>query len=53
MRLEHIQVALFAAYDIRNALTTTDKKRPTANESFGESIEEVIKFLETLEGETA
>jgi hypothetical protein len=49
MTLEQIQAALFAAYDLRNAMTTTDKRRPTANESFGQSIDEVIQFLESLE----
>jgi len=53
MTLEQIQIALFAAYDIRNAMTSTEKQRPTANDTFGESIDEIISFLETLEGETA
>lgn len=52
MKLEHIQQALFAAYDLRNAMTSADMKRPTENESMGECITEVIEFLETLEEQT-
>jgi len=48
-----IQQALFAAYDLRNAMTSRDKKRPTENESMGECLDEVITFLEALEGEAA
>ena len=51
MQLDQIQSALFAAYDLRNAMTSHDKKRPTENESFGESLAEVIEFLESLEKE--
>lgn len=56
MRLEHIQVALFAAYDIRNALTREMKELPADRDgteySVGESIDDVINFLGALEGET-
>lgn len=51
MKLEHIQQALFAAYDLRNAMTSADMKRPTENESMGECLTEVIEFLEALESE--
>ena len=51
MNLEQIQKALFAAYDLRNAMTSTDKKRPTENETFGDSLAEIIGFLEDLEVE--
>ena len=52
MKLENIQQALFAAYDLRNAMTKADMKRPTENESMGKCIAEVIEFLETLEKQT-
>ena len=51
MKLQEIQIALFAAYDIRNALTTADKKRQTENDNFGDSLTAVIDFLENLEKE--
>jgi len=49
MKLVHIQQALFAAYDIRNAMTSADMRRPTEGESMGECLTEVIEFLEVLE----
>jgi len=49
MKLVHIQQALFAAYDIRNAMTDADMRRPTEGESMGECLTEVIEFLEVLE----
>lgn len=52
MKIEDLQNALFAAYDLRNAMNSEDKNRPTDNDTFGESINEVISFLENLEGET-
>jgi len=51
MKLEDIQNALFAAYDLRNAMTSADKRRPTSNENFGKSLAEVIEFLVGLEEE--
>jgi hypothetical protein len=55
MRLEQIQVALFAAYDIRNTMTKEMKQHPADRDgteyTLGESIDDVIEFLETLEGE--
>ena len=51
MNLDQIQVALFAAYDLRNAMTSADKKRPTENDTFGDSLAEIIGFLESLETE--
>jgi hypothetical protein len=51
MKLEDVQNALFAAYDLRNAMTSADKRRPTANENFGTSLAEVIEFLVGLEEE--
>jgi len=57
MKLEHIQVALFAAYDIRNILTSEMKELPADRDgteyTLGESIDDVIEFLEALEGEQA
>ena len=52
MKLVHIQQALFAAYDLRNAMTDADMRRPTEGESMGECLTEVIEFLELLEIET-
>ena len=51
MKLVHIQQALFAAYDIRNAMTTDDMYRPTEGESIGECLAEIINTLEMLETE--
>jgi hypothetical protein len=47
--LEIIQSALFCAYDLRNAMTSKDKQRPTENENFGDTIAELIAHLEALE----
>jgi len=49
MKLVHIQQALFAAYDLRNAMTDADMRRPTEGESMGKCLTEVIEFLEQLE----
>ena len=49
MKLVYIQQALFAAYDLRNAMTNVDMRRPTQGESMGECLTEVIEFLELLE----
>ena len=49
MKLVHIQQALFAAYDLRNAMTSADMRRPTEGESMGECLTEVIEFWEVLE----
>ena len=49
MKTEQIQAALFAAYDLRNAMTAADKRRPTENAPFGECLNEVIDFLISLE----
>jgi hypothetical protein len=51
MTLETIQSALFCAYDLRNAMTSEDKRRPTENENFGDTIAELIGYLEALEVE--
>jgi hypothetical protein len=51
MKLEDVQSALFSAYDIRNAMSKEDKRKPTENETFGVSLKEVIHFLEQLEKE--
>jgi hypothetical protein len=51
MTLETIQSALFCAYDLRNAMTSEDKRRPTENENFGNTINELIGYLEALEAE--
>lgn len=49
MKLEDVQNALFAAYDISNAMTSADRRRPTENAPMGESLQEVIDFLISLE----
>jgi hypothetical protein len=51
MTLETIQSALFCAYDLRNAMTSEDKRRPTENENFGDTLTELIGYLEALEVE--
>lgn len=52
MKLVHIQQALFAAYDIRNAMSNADRRKPTEGETMGECLDEVITFLEALEAIT-
>jgi hypothetical protein len=47
--LEQLQIALFAAYDIRNAMNTEDREQPTENDTFGESIDLIIESLVELE----
>ena len=53
MKIDEIQTALFAAYDIRKSLTEKEKRRPIPEASFGETLggnlNEVINFLEQLE----
>ena len=53
MSQDQIQSALFAAYDLRNTLSQKEKRRPISEASFGEtigdSLDEVIAFLEDLE----
>lgn len=49
MKLEEIQIALFAAYDVRNAMSSADKRKPTENDSFGESLDTIIETLERIE----
>ena len=49
MKLVHIQQALFSAYDLRNAMTSADMRRPTEGENMGACLTEVIEFLEFLE----
>jgi len=51
MRLDEIQNALFAAYDIRNAMSPAEKRKPTDNDTYGKSLNLVIEFLEALETE--
>jgi hypothetical protein len=51
MQLEQVQCALFAAYDIRNAMSNAEKRQPTANDNYGQSLNQVIDFLEALEDE--
>ena len=55
MDLEKLQVALFAAYDIRNVLPTKIKEKPCDNDgtsyTIGESLDDVIDFLEQQETE--
>lgn len=52
MKLIHIQQALFAAYDIRNAMSNADRRKPTEGETMGDCLDEVITFLEALEATT-
>jgi len=49
MKLDEIQNALFAAYDLRNAMTTEEKYQPTENDTYGESLALIINTLENLE----
>ena len=49
MKTENVQTALFAAYDLQNAMTAADKRRPTENDTFGECLKEIITFLVGLE----
>jgi hypothetical protein len=51
MKLVYIQQALFSAYDIRNAMTKEDRRKPTEGDSMGECLDEIIEFLEQLEKE--
>jgi hypothetical protein len=51
MQLEQVQCALFAAYDIRNAMSNAEKRQPTENDTYGQSLNQVIDFLESLEDE--
>jgi hypothetical protein len=54
MRLEEIQTALFAAYDIRNSLDPEILARPHDDEdsdTFGFLLEIIIEELESLEKE--
>jgi hypothetical protein len=53
MKLEDVQQALFNAYDMRNAMSSADKRKPTENEPMGVCLQEIIDFLEELEKETA
>lgn len=53
LNLEHIQNALFYAYDIQNTLDTRTLKRKLNDTSFDETINdaltEIIDFLQQLE----
>jgi len=51
MKLVHIQQALFAAYDIRNAITNADRAARTEGGSVGECLDEIINTLENIEAE--
>ena len=51
MRLDEIQNALFAAYDIRNAMSNAEKRKPTENDTYGKSLALIIEKLEILEDE--
>ena len=52
MQLADIQQALFSAYDLKNAMTKEDMRRPTENDNMGECLIEIIGFLEKLEKAT-
>jgi len=47
--LEQIQIALFAAYDMNNAMTDKDKRKHTDNDTFGESLRIIIAELVDIE----
>jgi hypothetical protein len=51
MKLDELQCALFAAFDIRNAMTQAERRKRTDNDSYGESLDLIIEFLEALEAE--
>ena len=51
MRLDEIQNALFAAYDIRNAMSNAEKRKTTDNDTYGKSLDLIIETLEMLETE--
>jgi hypothetical protein len=51
MKLDEVQCALFAAFDIRNAMTEAERRKRTDNDSYGESLDLIIEFLEALEAE--
>jgi len=51
MKLVDVQQALFSAYDIRNAMSEKDRRKPTEGDSMGECLDEIIAFLEQLEEE--
>ena len=51
MKLEPIQNALFAAYDLRNAMSNAEKRKPTDNDTYGESLDVIITSLERIEAE--
>ena len=49
MSLEEVQCALFAAFDIRNAMSHADKRKPTENDNYGDSLDLIIEVLEKIE----
>jgi hypothetical protein len=55
MKLDEIQTALFAAYDIRKTLTQQALNKRIDEASFGETVgsnlNDIIKTLETIETE--
>ena len=51
MKLVDIQQALFAAYDIRNAMSSADRRKPTEGDNVGTCLDEIIQTLENLEAE--
>ena len=55
MKLDEIQTALFAAYDIQNTLTKQALGKRIYDASFGETVgsnlNDIIKTLETIETE--
>lgn len=52
IKLADVQQALFSAYDLKNAMTKADMRRPTENDNMGECLIEIIGFLEKLEKTT-
>ena len=52
MNLEQIQIALFDAFDMRDALASSVKKqRLDTGETIGDALDNIIQFLESLEEE--
>jgi hypothetical protein len=52
MNLEQVQIALFDAFDMRDALASSVKRQKMDNgETIGEALDNLIQFLESLEEE--
>ena len=51
MKLEPIQNALFAAYDLRNALRSASQRTTTSTARANEQLDVIITSLERIEAE--